>query len=149
MPPLTPRLLGAARSTLLADVLKAEAPIGWSAAVGKRCCFNTTTRRTQSTKTPATKRWTAGNQKPGLFAGIRFASGWRRADIATSPKRSDAKPLLGALFGASALAFFGSSLIAKEEDGEAAITIHAHETLSVDDAEGESILRTGRCLSAL
>lgn len=76
--------------------------------------------------------------KPRLFAGVRFASAWRRADIATSAKRSDTKPLLGALFGASALAFLGSSFISKEEDADADITIHANESISVGDVEGES-----------
>lgn len=141
MPPLTCRLLGVVRSTPLVESLRAEAPIGWSIAPGKRCRFNTTTTRRQSTKN--TKRWTANNRqerelKPQLFAGVRFASVWRRQDIATSPKRSDARPLLGALFGASALAFFGSSLITKEGDGDTAVTIHANETISCDDVEGES-----------
>lgn len=136
MPPLTSRLLGFARSTLLVDAMKAEVPIGRT-VTSRRCCFNTT--RTHTTK--AAKRWTPSKQQEGkhrLFGGIRFTSGWRRADIATSPQRSDTKPLLGALFGASALAYLGASFVAKEvEDDDAVVTIHANESISVDEVEGE------------
>ena len=138
MPPLISRLLIVARSTLLVDTIRSEAPIGWNPA-RKRCCFNGTRRH--STKNA--KRWTSKQQqevKPRFFGGIRWNSAWRRADIATSPKRSDTKPLLGALFGASALAYLGSSFIAKEEDGDAVVTIHANESISVDDVEGKSFL---------
>lgn len=134
MPPSVCRLVGAARSTLLVDALRTEALIGWSTA-GKRCHFHGTRRH--STKTPS-KRWTTNKQqelKPRLFAGIRFASAWRRADVASSPKRSDSRPLLGALFGASALAYLGSSFVVREEGEEEVVTIHANESISVEEGE--------------
>lgn len=125
-------------ATLLVDSLRAEAPIGWSQP-GKRWSFNGNAVRWQSTRNAPKSGITNSKQQGGRiqsYTRTRSSSTWQSADIATSPKRSDSKPLLGALFGASALAYLGSSFVPKDEHGDENITIHANESISIGDVEG-------------
>lgn len=128
MPPLSSRLLGVARCTLLDGSLRAEAARG-------RCLNGA---RRQSTKT--TKGRVDIKQKKNIsstwLGGIRFNATWRRAAIATTPKMSDSKPLLGALFGASALAYLGSSFVTKDDSADT--KFGSESSVDIVDTEGES-----------
>jgi len=133
MPPFSSRLLGVARCTLSEGSLRAEAPIGWSRAAGRCRRFNADRRQSSSTtKRPESKSYT-GNAR--WLGGVRFAAAWKRAKVASIPKRSDAKPLLGAIFGASALAYLGSSIISRVDTED--VEIEDESTVTAVESLGE------------
>ena len=90
------------------------------------------------------KRWQSDVYKSANFrrrgSSTRSKSAWEQQSIgpATSPKRSNAAPLLGVLFGASALAFLGSSIVSNVDDVQVD-PIKPSENVDLEDTEGTSL----------
>lgn len=71
--------------------------------------------------------------------GIRFQSTQNGfpGGPGSTPKRSDTKPLLGAVLGASALAFVGKSLASRDSEEEAVNPIKSDDNVNIEDTDGE------------
>ena len=59
----------------------------------------------------------------------------------STPKRSDTKPLLGAVLGASALAFVGKSLASRESVEEDVNPIKSDDDVNITDTDGTLSIR--------
>lgn len=110
MHPLPRRLIA-----LNAPRIKASAPLKSAAPIGRFVEANPASRRLATTlqnagkKQTVTKRWNVGKKVTSSQIGLRarFQHTWEK--IASSPKRSNTTPLLGAIFGATALAYVGTA----------------------------------------
>lgn len=78
--------------------------------------------------------------------GIRFQSTQHEFPGGSrgSPKRSDTKPLLGALFGATALAFVGTSLVTRDSVEETENPIKSDDDVDITDTDGKLSIRPKR-----
>lgn len=82
------------------------------------------------------RRWQGRFPQGTILRRLKSTWDGQFEDIATSPRRSNAAPLLGVLFGASALAFLGSSISA--QFGVEDKSVESDGAVDIVDAEGRS-----------
>lgn len=137
MNPLPRRLIA-----LKPSCIKAPGPLYSAAPIGRFCEANPASRRLASNlqnvgkKQRPSRRWTGAKQGVSTQIGLRarFQHTWEK--IATSPKRSNTTPLLGAVFGATALAYVGKALVSHEQEEEN--PIKSTDGLDTPDEDGKS-----------
>lgn len=141
MHPLPRRLFALRPSCIKAGgPLYSGAPIGW---IGEA---NPASRRLASTlqqagqKRAVAKRWNGAKRNLQCSQrGSRFQHTWEKAHAgATSPKRSNTARPIGALFGATALAYLGSVFVSHDHQEEN--PIKSTDDIDIDDTEGKQAL---------
>lgn len=141
MHPFSRRLFALNSSCIKAGgPLISGAPIGWVSearpAASRRLA---TTLQNAGQKRAAAKRWNCARRHAEASqrrTSARFQHTWEKPHgAATSPKRSNTAPLLGALFGATAFAYVGSVFISHDHEEEN--PIKSTDGVDIADEEGE------------
>lgn len=144
MRPSSRSCLSLTQSVFSGGPLVGKFPIGRFAEVGPTSSRLYSVVTKQATcKATRVKRWQATTQRFAegrqIGSGFRNKSSWEKAQggAAETPKRADTKPLLGALFGVTAVAYIGSSLISHDSDVEEN-PIKSTDGVDITDADGKS-----------
>ena len=143
MRPFTRQIHALAKSTFISEgPLIGKVPIGRLSTGGQQSSRQFSTRVQHSEHSSArVRKLEVGKQQTAelrrVGGRIRWQSTWeheRVAGKATQPKRSDTRPLLGVLVGASALAYVGSSIASHVgvQDGP----VKSSDGVSIADVEG-------------
>lgn len=121
---------------------KAEDSLLTRTLIGQSVPIRTFSTTARCAVRPAGKRWIGrgqGAEKIRRPWSARFQHTWEQIQsVATSPKRSNTGPLLGALFGAGAIASLGAAFIPHEQEEENAIP--STDVVDVADKEGTLII---------
>ena len=145
MRPPARNIINLTRSLCAEGPLIGRAPIGQTQegglAASRRCSAFAAPSRTSKLSARCTAEPPVRLRQ--VRCGIRFQStknGFPGGPGST-PKRSDTKPLLGAVLGASALAFVGRSLASRENVDEDVNPIKSDDDVNITDAEGTLSMR--------
>lgn len=140
-PPSRPVLI-LTRSLLADGPLAGRFPIGQFQHVGSIASRPYSAILSQHTSKPRAKRRHDVAQRCSKLrqrtSGARSSSQWEKAPygVANTPKRSNTAPLLGVLFGATALAYLGSSLIPHVDVQDN--PIKSSDGVDITDTDGKS-----------
>lgn len=145
MRPPSHAILNLSRFILSEGPLIGRLPIGRLQEVGpttsRQCSALTSQSAKKATKV---KRWESATRTRVELRQFRSSprsrSAWEELSNgpATSPKRSNTAPLLGVLFGASALAYLGSSIVSHVD--VQVDPIKSGDGVNITDAEGTLLL---------
>ena len=144
MPPSPRPILNLTRYLFSEGPLIGRAPIGQFKDVGPKAKrrFSAFVSPCKN-KIPRSKRWQdvslRCNKSRQIGSGARLKSTWEHVPggVATSPKRSNTGPLLGVLFGASALAYVGSSVFSHVDVQDN--PIKSGDGINITDTDGKLI----------
>ena len=138
MPPISSRLFNIVETNVLSQAIgKVRAVPSLSRSSSTGTCTQQVTKQAAKHKSSNWDRQRYGKTRQ-FASSNRVRRTWEqlnRAGIATEAKRSDTRPLLGVLFGASALAYLGSSVFAPADVQEQ--SNKTSEDVNITNVEGK------------
>ena len=131
-------ILELTKSILAEGPLTGRVPIGQFHEVGPTASRRFSAFTSQHVnRTARAKRWQGATRHREITSSARCWNSWERVPngVASTPKRSNTGPLLGVLFGASALAYLGSSLLGQV--GVQDSPIESSDGVDITDTDGK------------